>query len=224
MQSPSPSAPQSSTEHRLRQSWIAQGRFLTGCPQPLARSPVVSIRRGARAHGGRGAAPVHRRCRAGAGAGRGRALAATRGRRRPGAGARRRRTRAHGCRGLWRWPWPPAIWWARHRPAEPVDEVTRRLRAAGSAGRARWWWRAACTRWWCCSTCTAAPVSGPTIRPGPPCSRRLRRTRRRERRAVRAGGGVAGAGPHPRANGPSSSREGRVGRAGGASPSVDLPP
>jgi len=35
MQSPSPSAPQSSTEHRLRQELIAQGRFLDGLVRSL---------------------------------------------------------------------------------------------------------------------------------------------------------------------------------------------
>ena len=35
MQSPSPSEPQSSTEHRLRQELIAQGRFLDGLVRSL---------------------------------------------------------------------------------------------------------------------------------------------------------------------------------------------
>ena len=172
MQSPSPSEPQSSTEHRLRQELIAQGRFLDGLVRSLGAVSAGLDSAAVLEHtGGRGAAPVHRRCRAGAGAGRGRALAAPGGRRRAGAGPAGRRPRAAWMPRAPRWPWPRAIWWGPS-PARP--RPVRRGHAAvcvrGHCWRCRWWWPAACTRCWCCSTCTAATASGPTTWPGPRCS------------------------------------------------------
>ena len=123
-----------------------------------------------------------------------------------------------------RWPWPPATWWGPS-PARPSPRRRGHppSASAGTAGRAAGGGRPPARAGGAARPARRRRLRARRSGPGHPV-RRLRRTRRRERRAVRAGGGAAGAGPHPRERTGRALAQGRVGRAGGAAPSVDLPP